>query len=37
MVPASRVLDTLSAGKLGKSVVAIWEREPAPPERPVAG
>jgi len=26
MVPASRVLDALSLGKLGKSVVAVWER-----------
>jgi len=27
MVPASRVLDVLSLGKLGKSVVAVWERD----------
>jgi hypothetical protein len=27
MVPASRVLDRLSLGHLGKSVVAVWERD----------
>jgi SAM-dependent methyltransferase len=29
MVPASRVLDLLSLGRLGKSIVAVWEREAA--------
>lgn len=27
MIPASRVLDPLSLGRLGKSIVAVWERE----------
>jgi SAM-dependent methyltransferase len=27
MVPASRILDPLSLGRLGKSIVAVWERD----------
>jgi hypothetical protein len=29
MIPASRVLDPLTLGRLGKSIVAVWEREAA--------
>jgi SAM-dependent methyltransferase len=29
MIPASRILDPLSLGRLGKSIVAVWERDAA--------